>query len=77
MVTGVVVVICLIQVQGRIGRHYIACDGQHFYAILILDGVEHVSGRTPVFVQQVFVVEVHYQFAHGFGTDVNAVLWVI
>ena len=77
VVAGVAVIIRLIELEFCVSEGRITSQRKKLYAIILLNGSEHLLGRLPVLGQQGFVVEVYDQLACCLKTGIGHRFWIV
>ena len=77
MITGVAVVLRLVELELGGGKGRVASQWQDLYAVVLLNGGEHLLGCLPVFGQECLVVEMYNKLACRLETGLWHRFWVI
>ena len=77
VVAGVAVVLCLVELELGVGEGRVASKRQELYAVVLLNGGEHLLGCLPVLGQECLVVEMYNKLACRLETGVWHRFWVI
>lgn len=71
VVAGVSVVLRLVELELGVGEGRVASQWQELYAVVLLDGSEHLPGRLPMLGKQSLVVEMHNKLTCRLETGIG------